>query len=197
MGGNSSPLLADIFLLNCEFIFMKQLVKNKKFGLAKLLSNTSRYIDDICVINYKHFDGLLDEIYPVSLVAERNGSNDRDVVYLDVKLQSGSDGLKTSVYHKVDDFNFPVILMTFPDSAIPNNMGINIFAGQVLRYCRICSHLTDLVYKINKTLSLMKGRGYCRHKLKIGTERILTKHNYVLNKFGFFSARQLTSLCCF
>ena len=56
MGGNSSPLLADLFLLNCEFSYMKQIVKDKKFGLAKLLSNTSRYIDDVSVVNYKHFD---------------------------------------------------------------------------------------------------------------------------------------------
>ena len=58
MGGNCSPLLADLFLLNCEFSYMKQLVKDKKFGLAKLLTCTSRYIDDICVVNYKHFENL-------------------------------------------------------------------------------------------------------------------------------------------
>ena len=70
MGGNCSPLLADLFLLNCEFCFMKELVKEKKFRLAKLLSHTSRYIDDICVINYKHFDSLINRIYPTDLAAE-------------------------------------------------------------------------------------------------------------------------------
>ena len=197
MGGNSSPLLADLFLLNCEFSYMKQIVKDKKFGLAKLLSNTSRYIDDVSVVNYKHFDSLLSKIYPKNLIAERNGINDRDVAYLDVKIQSNSDGLRTSVYHKVDDFNFPVVLMTFPNSAIPYNMGINVFAGQVLRYCRICSHISDLICKINKTLSIMLSRGYCRLKLKTCVERILTKHSNALLKFGFFSARQLTCQCCF
>ena len=51
MGGNCSPLLADLFLCHCEYIFMKSLLENKKFGLAKLLSNTTRYIDDLCLFN--------------------------------------------------------------------------------------------------------------------------------------------------
>ena len=197
MGGNCSPLLADLFLLNCEFSFMKELVKNKKFGLAKLLSNTFRYIDDICVVNYKHFDSLLHKIYPADLLADRNGNDDKAVVYLDVNLIIDSDGLRTTVFHKVEDFDFPVVLLTFPDSAIPYNMGINVFAGQVLRYCRICSHLTDLIWRINKTLLVMSSRGYCIYKLKTCTEKILSNHDDLLVKFGFFSARQLTSQCTF
>ena len=197
MGGNCSPLLADLFLLNCEFSFMKDLVKDKKFGLAKLLSNTSRYIDDICVVNYKHFDSLLQKIYPADLLADRNGVDSKAVVYLDVSLKIDSDGLRTTVYHKVDDFDFPVVLLTFPDSAIPYKMGINVFAGQVLRYCRICSHLADLVYRIDKTLQVMSSRGYCKYKMKACTEKILSSHNDILLKFGFFSARQLTSHCAF
>ena len=197
MGGNCSPLLADLFLLNCEFCFMKELVKEKKFGLAKLLSHTSRYIDDICVINYKHFDSLIHRIYPTDLVAERNGDNDKSVMYLDVKLQIYDNELRTTVYHKVEDFNFPVVLLTFPDSAIPHNMGINVFAGQVLRYCRICSHLQDVIIRINKTLSLMSSRGYCKIRMKKCAERILSNHDEVLLKFVFFSARQLTCLCKF
>lgn len=197
MGGNCSPLLADLFLLNCEFSYMKQLVKEKKFGLAKLLSNTSRYIDDICVVNYKHFNSLIPKIYPADLVADRNGENDKNVVYLDVRIKINNDGLQTTLYHKVEDFNFPVVLLTFPNSAIPYNMGINVFAGQVLRYCRICSHLPDLIFRINKTLLLMSNRGYSKSSMKISTERILTNHSDVLFKFGFFSARQLTSQCEF
>ena len=58
MGGNCSPLLADLFLAHCEFLYMGKIIKDKKYGLAKLLSNTSRYIDDLCFINYKHFVSL-------------------------------------------------------------------------------------------------------------------------------------------
>ena len=65
------------------------LVKNKKFGLAKLLSNTSRYIDDLCIVNYKHFHLLIDNIYPKDLIAERNGDDDKNADYLDIKINIG------------------------------------------------------------------------------------------------------------
>ena len=197
MGGNCSPLLADLFLLNCEFNFMKQLVKNKKFGLAKLLSYNSRYIDVICVINYKHFEALIPKIYPVDLIADRNGTDDKSAIYLDTRVEISDNGLRTTVYHKVEDFNFPVVLLTFPESTIPYSMGINVFAELVLRFSRICSHLPDLIDRINKTISVMSSRGYCKTIMKVCTEKILTNHSEVLIKYGLFSARQLTSQCAF
>ena len=195
MGGNCSPLLADLFLMHCEFIFMQKIVKDKKYGLAKLLSNTSRYIDDVSIINYRHFDTLLNSIYPNDLLAERNGENNKDIVYLDVHINVQDHGLRTKIYHKVDDFNFNVVLLTFPNSAIPYNLGINVCAGQILRYLRICSHLDDAVYKSNKTLQLLKERGYSGTQIKRCTERLLAKHFNVLFKFGLYSPKQFTSLC--
>ncbi len=171
------------------------LVKDKKYGLAKLLSSTSRYIDDVSIINYTHFDTILSTIYPNDLLAERNGNNNKDIVYLDVHINIQDDCLRTKVYHKVDDFNFNVVLLTFPNSAIPYNLGINVCAGQILRYLRICSHLNDAVYKSNKTLQLMKERGYSSTRIKRCTERLLAKHFNVLFKFGLYFPKQFTLLC--
>ena len=71
MDGNCSPLLADLFLDYSEFLFMTNLLKNKKFGFAKLLSNTSRYIDNLYILNYKHFGSIKDHIYPRDLIAKK------------------------------------------------------------------------------------------------------------------------------
>ena len=120
-------------------------------------------------------------------------------MYLDVRLQINNEELRTTLCHKVENSKFPVVLLTFPDSAIPNNMGINVFASQVLRYCRICSHINDVIFRKNKTLLLQSSRGYSKVKMKKCTEKMLTNHDDVglLVKFGFFSSRQLTSLCSF
>ena len=53
MGGNASPLIADLFLGNLEFRYMGELVSSKSpdnLRMAKKLSNNSRYIDDIGVV---------------------------------------------------------------------------------------------------------------------------------------------------
>ena len=52
---------------------MKQLLKNKKYGLAKLLSNNKRYVDDLITFNYLYFHNLIRSIYPASLDMERAG----------------------------------------------------------------------------------------------------------------------------
>ena len=193
MGGNCSPLLADLFLCHCEYIYMSTLVKNKKFGLARLLSHTCRYIDDLCIVNYKYFHKLIEVIYPEDLIAERSGSNDKNVDYLDVKIDIGTV-LRTSVFHKVDHFNFPVILLTFPESLIPSYLGYCVFAGQVLRYLRICSHLDDFLEKTKRTMQLLTDRKYDPAHLKYQMEKMLSKNSALLHKFDMFSARQISSL---
>ena len=193
MGGNCSPLLADLFLCHCEFVYMTNLIKNKKFGLAKLLSNTSRYIDDLCIVNYRHFHSLIKDIYPEDLIAERSGANDKNVDYLDVKI-SISDVFRTSVFHKVDDFNFPVILLTFPESLIPAHLGYHVYAGQVLRYLRICSHVEDFIDKTKRTYKLLIKRGYQPTQLKYQMEKIISKNRDLLYKYKLFSARQVSAL---
>ena len=192
MGGNCSPLLADLFLCHCEYLYMSTLVKSKKFGLARLLSHTSRYIDDLCIVNYKYFHTLINVIYPQDLIAERSGSNDKIIDYLDVKINIG-DVLRTSVFHKVDNFNFPVILLTFPESLIPLYLGYCVFAGQVLRYLRICSHLQDFLEKTKRTWELLIDRGYEPACLKYQLEKILSRNSELLHKFNMFSARQISS----
>ena len=105
---------------------MKKVVKEKKFGLARLLSNTSRYVDDINIINYQNFLHLIPQIYPVDLQVERNGENNKIVCYLDIKVVITEKGIHTKVYNKVDDFDFPVVTFTFPSGNMPLCMGYNI-----------------------------------------------------------------------
>ena len=52
MGGNSSSQLADVPLSKSEFNYQLSLIKDKKFNLAKRLSNNKRYVDDLGVINF-------------------------------------------------------------------------------------------------------------------------------------------------
>ena len=87
---------------------MITLIKDKKFSLAKLLSNNTRYVDDLATINYLHFERHIPHIYPSDLQMERSGNNNKDINYLDVNIQIGDNGISPRVYNKLNDFNFPV-----------------------------------------------------------------------------------------
>ena len=110
---------------------MKSLIKQKKFSLARLLSDNSRYVDDLGIQNYRNFDHLIADIYPKDLIMERSGNDDKDVCYLDVRITIGSDGFATEVYNKVDEFTFPVVMFTFPSGNIPIQLGYDVFFGQI------------------------------------------------------------------
>ena len=73
VGGNASPLIADLFLANLEFRYMDKLVSSKSaenLRMAKKLSNSSKYIDDIGVCNMNNNNDFMvcsKDIYPESI----------------------------------------------------------------------------------------------------------------------------------
>ena len=70
--------------------------------------------------------------------------------YLDMLVRVEQNGFSTSVYHKVDDFSFPVVLYTFPGRNAPIKMGSNVFSSHILRFARICSVKDDFVERAEK-----------------------------------------------
>jgi len=77
-----------------------------------------------------------------------------------VLVRVGQNGFNASVYHKVDDFRFPVVFYTFPSGNVPIKIGYNIFSSQLLRVERICSVKDDFVECLEKVFSIMLNRGY-------------------------------------
>ena len=55
MGGNASPLIADLYLSLLEYQYLSKLVRNKDFNLLHKLKYNSRYIDDIITPNVENF----------------------------------------------------------------------------------------------------------------------------------------------
>ena len=191
MGGNCSPLLADLFLCVCEIDFLKAQKEKGNFNIYKILSKASRYIDDIVVYDFKYFHNYIHDIYPTDLQVDRSGDDPYCVDYLDVNLLFSNGKVQTSVFHKVELFNFNVTTLTFPENCAPISLGYNVFAGQVLRYGRICSNLNMFVLRVKKTVNLLSSRGYVCNELTVYFLRILHKHNYILQKFDLFGAQQL------
>lgn len=184
MGGNSSSPIADLTVGKKEFNYMKRLLQEKKMGLAKILSNNKRYVDDLSIINYLYFHKLIKDIYPNSLEMERAGSNNKIINYLDLNVNISTEGLEISVYNKTDDFNFHVVSLTFPHSNIPTEVGYNVFSSQVLRYGNVCTRLDIFTSHLHKIFKILVDRGYIRDRLIKGIKRCLRKYNNVFRKFG-------------
>ena len=55
MGTNCAPLIADLFLYCYESDFTSDLHKSKRHDLIDMFNDTSRYLDDIFIINNPAF----------------------------------------------------------------------------------------------------------------------------------------------
>ena len=153
-----------------------------------MFSSINRYVDDIIVFNFKDFNKFLPLIYPNDLLAEKSNDNNRCLNYLDVKMHLEMGNAVTSVYHKVDDFNFEVTTLTFVLNCIPNRMGYNVYGGQLIRYARICSDLHHFLLRARKISELLISRGYNKMTLVRQFERTIHQNAFILNKYNIFGS---------
>lgn len=187
MGGNASPLIADLFLANLEFKYMDKLVSSKSpenLRIAKKLSNNSRYIDDIAVCNMGNINDFITyskDIYPASIpLTSGNIENHRDTFLdLDVNIEDGN--FVTKIYHKVDDFDFEVVSFPFITSNLSERVTYNSFFSQLLRFFTICSKYCDFASRSRNLLNSLLNRGFNNFKLKRCFNKFVLLNYRVLN----------------
>ena len=165
MGGNASPFIADLCLAWAEYCFIVELPKSKNpsdFELAKVLSNNSRYIDDISVVNFLGFGELSKRIYHKDLLLEESTFSYRYDNFLDLSVRVYADKFVMGIYHKVDDFNFEVINFPFPESNIHSKIGYNSFYSQLVRFFRLCNNIYDFCVRVRMLYRKLHTRGYSK-----------------------------------
>jgi hypothetical protein len=70
---------------------------------------TFRYIDDVLSLNKSRFGDFVDRIYHIELEIKDTTDTDQSALYLDLHLEIDSEGrLRTKLYNKRDDLNFPL-----------------------------------------------------------------------------------------
>ena len=162
MGGNASPFIADLCLAWAEYCFMIELSKSKDpldFELARILSNNSRYIDDISVLNFLGFGELAKRIYHDELLLEESTFSYHYDNFLDLSVRIHAERFVVGIYHKVDDFSFEVINFPFPDSNIHSKIAYNAFYSQLVRFYRLCNNLRDFCVRGKMLYNKLHGRG--------------------------------------
>ena len=94
---------------------------------------TFRYIDDILSLNNYRLGDFFDRIYPIELEIKDTRDTDRSASYLDLHLEIGSEGwLRTKLYDKRNDFNFPIVNFSFICSNIPAALANGVYTSQLI-----------------------------------------------------------------
>jgi hypothetical protein len=109
MDTNCAPLLAGLFLYSYEAECIQGLLKKNEKNLARSFNFTFHYIDDVLSLNNSSFGDFVDHIYPNEREIKDTTDTDRSASYLDLHLEIDNEGrLRTKLYDKRDDFNFPL-----------------------------------------------------------------------------------------
>ena len=94
-------------------------MKNEK-KLSRSSNFTFRYIDDVLSLNNSRFGDFVNRRYPIDLEIKVTTDTDMSASYLDLHLEIDSEGrLRTKLYVKRVDFNFPIVNFPFICSNIP------------------------------------------------------------------------------
>ena len=189
MGGNASPLIADLFLANLEFKYMDKLVSSKSpnnLRLARKFSNNSRYIDDIGVCNMNDINDFVicsKDIYPDSIPLTAGCLKNHKDTFLDLDINIDEGRFVTKIYHKVDDFDFDVVTFPFPTSNISDFITYNSFYSQLVRFSSICSRFCDFASRSKNLLESLLHRGFSKYRLKNSFNKFLLNYHMLRIKY--------------
>jgi hypothetical protein len=130
---------------------------------------TFRYIDDVLSLNNLRFGDFVDCIYPIALKIKDTTDTytDRSAPYLDLHLEIDSEGwLRTKLYEKGDDFNFPIVNIPFICSNIPTAPAYGVYISQLIRYSRACGFYQDFLDRVLLLTRKLLNQGFLLIMLK-------------------------------
>ena len=96
----------------------------------------SRFYIKHKTIFYSRFGDFVDHIYPIVLELKDTIDTDRYASYLDLPDSKGR--LRTKLYDKRYDLNFPIVNFPFICRNIPAASACGVYISQLIRYSRTC-----------------------------------------------------------
>ena len=167
-----------------EAEFIQSLLSTGKKKLASQFNFTDRYIDDILSINNPDFENYLGQIYPAELEIKDTTESNTSASYLDLLLSIESDGqLRTSLYHKRDDFNFHITNFPFLSSNIPSSPAYGVFISQLILYARACSSYACFILRAARLSSKLFRQGYVMERLKPSLRKFYCRYGDLIKHY--------------
>ena len=121
MGTNCAPLVADLFLFCYEIDFILSLSEDNHSDVIEAFNSTSRYLDDLLIIDNNFFDSRVDRIYPSELQFNKANVSNDEASILDLRSSLSDDFVKTKIYDKRNDFDFDIVNFPFLDGDVPRS----------------------------------------------------------------------------
>ena len=183
MGTNCAGFLANLYCFTYEFDFLKRVVNDKDWTLAREIMRSKRYIDDLILLNSVQIPKRLylpEGIYPKDILSLVLAAEGETVPYMDLLIrQNRRRGLITAIYDKrLDDKYANINVIRYPDteSVLANKAKCGIVTSQMFRFLRRCTLATDFVYNTSLVFHRLVLKSYHTGSLWAQIRRFFIKH---------------------
>ena len=186
IGVDPGPYIANLTLYYYEYRYLDKLYRVDYFS-AKRLNNTFRLIDDITSVNS---DGVFQEhvgnIYPDSLILNKENVDDTRAHVLDLDINVINGKFIVGVYDKRDDFPFKIVQYSHKCNNMSREILYGIFGSQLIRFFRICNCFDGFKTRVETMLNIFINLGFERKLLFRKYQNVSEK--YIFNdKFSELS----------
>ena len=144
---------------------------------AEAFNSTSRYLDDLLNIDNPYFEGMVNQIYPPELQLNKANISDTEAPFLDLHLSVANGFVSSKIYDKRDDFDFDIVNFPFLDGDVPRRASYGVYISQLIRFARVCNHVTDFNARNKCLTAKLLQQGYRYHKLRKTFDELISKYN--------------------
>ena len=89
-------------------------------------------------------------------------------------------GISSKIYDKRDDFD--IVNFPFLDGDVPRRASYGVYISQLIRFARVCNHVTDFNARNKCLTAKLLQQGYRYHKLRKTFSKFYRGHYELISK---------------
>ena len=92
--------------------------------------------------------------------------------------------VSSKIYDKRDDFDFHILNFPFLDGDIPRRPSYGVYISQLIRFARVCNHVTDFNARNKCLTAKLLQQGYRYQKLRKTFSKFYRRHYELISKYN-------------
>ena len=134
--------------------------------LIDKFNDTSRYLEDVFIIDKPAFAEHIPDIYPRKPQLNKANTSDTETSFLDLNIKVIGYNIHTSVDDKRDEFEFPIVNFPWLSVDVPKLPSYGIYISQLVRFARCCTSVLNFHSKNLQITSKLLTQVYRFNKLR-------------------------------
>ena len=134
--------------------------------------------------NNDHMKKVMAEICPEELVLVPEDIDDQSCPFLDLQVVIKDSIISTSIFDKLDAFDFPIVNFPTLTGNIPNRSSYGAFIGELVRYSRACTYYKDFEDRATLLIAKLLRQAFTVRGLKASFFKFIDSHILLAQKYG-------------